>query len=225
MTTYTVQPGDTLGKIARTFYGNPSKFSLIASANQIPDPDALRVGQILAIPFPPDGSGRVSAGSAALLGARTVELNEQRLARLHPALASRGRAMVELCAGVGVAILVTQGLRTWEEQDRLYAIGRTRPPIGRKFIVTNAPGGRSWHNFGLALDVVVLEALGKADWDTGHPGWARAGEIGKSLGLAWGGDWKAFKDLPHFQYVGDLTLAICRQLFPSGIEVIWQRVA
>ena len=133
--------------------------------------------------------------------------------------------MVELCASAGVAILVTQGLRTWEEQDRLYAIGRTRAPIGRKFIVTNAPGGRSWHNFGLAFDIAVLDALGKADWDTAHPGWARAGEIGKSLGLAWGGDWKAFKDLPHFQYVGDLTLAVCRQLYPSGIEAIWQRVA
>jgi len=44
------------------------------------------------------------------------------------------------------------GLRTYEEQDALYAQGRTAP--GPK--VTNAPGGHSNHNFGLAFDMVFL---------------------------------------------------------------------
>jgi peptidoglycan L-alanyl-D-glutamate endopeptidase CwlK len=125
-----------------------------------------------------------------------------------------------LCAQAGVALLITQGLRTWEEQDALFAQGRTTPGN----IVTNAHGGESWHNFGLAFDILVLDSVGKADWDTHHPGWMRAAALGKSLGLEWGGDWTTFKDLPHFQHIGHLTLGECRELFSQGLEAIWQRI-
>lgn len=151
-----------------------------------------------------------------------ARLNEQRLAKLHPALAIRARAMLDLCAYEGFAVLITQGLRTWEEQDALYAIGRTNPPDGK--IVTKAKGGQSFHNFGLAFDIVILDSVGKADWDTNHPGWARAAELGKSVGLEWGGDWTSFKDLPHFQLTGGLTTAQCRQLYPQGLQAIWDKV-
>jgi peptidoglycan L-alanyl-D-glutamate endopeptidase CwlK len=106
----------------------------------------------------------------------------------------------------------------------LYAKGRTVPPVGRKHRVTMAKGGQSYHNFGLAFDIVVLDAVGKADWDASHPGWAHAGALGKSVGLEWGGDWTGFKDWPHFQYSGGLSLAQCRSLFPQGLELLWQRV-
>ena len=132
--------------------------------------------------------------------------------------------MIDLCAHAGIAILVTQDLRTREEQDTLYAKGRTVPPLGKQFIVTNAKGGQSYHNFGLAFDTVVLDSVGKADWNTGHPSWARSAAIGKSLGLEWGGDWKTFKDVPHFQYTGGLTVADCRELYPSGLQAIWDKV-
>ena len=170
----------------------------------------------------------VSSGSEAGQGTWTpppnpmARLNEQRLSYLHPVLAIRGRAMIDLCAHEGIAVLVTQAVRTWEEQDKLYAKGRTEPPIGK--IITNAKGGYSYHNFGLAFDIVILDSIGKADWDTAHPGWARAAEIGKSVGLEWGGDWKSFKDLPHFQYTAGLTTAKCRELYPSGLQTIWEKV-
>jgi len=45
------------------------------------------------------------------------------------------------------------------------------------------------------------------------------------VGLEWGGDWKGFKDLPHFQYKANLTLAQCCQLFAAGLPAVWQRVA
>ncbi len=48
--TYTVQPGDTLGAIARDVYGSPAKYTLIAEANQITDPRRIWVGQVLTIP-------------------------------------------------------------------------------------------------------------------------------------------------------------------------------
>ncbi len=82
--------------------------------------------------------------------------------------------MIDLASHEGLGLLVTQGLRTWAEQDALYAKGRTIPPIGKLFVVTKARGGQSWHNFGLAFDIVVLDALGKNDWDISHPGWATA---------------------------------------------------
>jgi LysM repeat protein len=50
-TTYTVQSGDTLSKIARTVYGDARKYPLIQQANNLPDPSRIWVGQVLTIPF------------------------------------------------------------------------------------------------------------------------------------------------------------------------------
>lgn len=237
MQIYKVQKGDTLGKIARRFYGDAGRFPLIVAANAITNPDRLAVGQALNIP---DGAA-ATAGPAAAPTApapptapspppvsappdRTRQLSEQRLGQVHPVLATRARSLIDLCAHAGVTLMVTQGLRTWEEQDALYAKGRTVPPIGKQYVVTMAKGGQSFHNFGLAIDVVVLDSAGKSDWDATHPGWALAGQLGGSVGLEWGGSWKTFKDLPHFQYTGGLSLADCRELHPLGLPGIWERV-
>jgi hypothetical protein len=220
MLTYTIRRGDTLGKIARRFYGDAGKFPLIVAANRIPDPDRLTVGRKLVIP----DATILEAAPPVTPRLPHIGLSLQRLDQLHPALRARGAALLDLCAHAGLSILVTQGLRTWKEQDALYARGRTVPPIGRRFIVTMAKGGQSYHNFGLAFDIVVLDAVGKADWDTRHPGWQKAGALGKSVGLEWGGDWTRLKDLPHFQYTGGLSLQQCCELFPSGLDELWQRV-
>jgi peptidoglycan L-alanyl-D-glutamate endopeptidase CwlK len=150
-------------------------------------------------------------------------LNDRRLAPLHPGLARRGRRVIELAAKDGIAILITQGLRTWKEQDALYAIGRSKAPIGSKYIVTAAKGGQSYHNFGLAFDFVVLDSMGKVTWDPKHPGWKRVGMLGKLVGLEWGGDWKK-KDLPHLQYTGGLALETCRKLMAEGLVAVWAKV-
>jgi peptidoglycan L-alanyl-D-glutamate endopeptidase CwlK len=47
---------------------------------------------------------------------------------------------------------------------------------------------------------------GKAVWDD-QTIWKQVGEIGKSCGLEWAGDWKTFKEYPHFQYTSGLTMA------------------
>ncbi len=226
---YRVQRGDTLGTIARKCYGDAARFPLIVSANHITNPDRLLVGQELLIPDAGTAAQGVAPPAPPPPGAgialsRTSQLNEERLRQLHPIVATRGRSMVDLAAHAGLGLLVTQGLRTWEEQDALYAKGRTVPPIGRQFVVSNARGGQSWHNFGLAFDIVVLDAVGKSDWDTSHPGWARAAQLGKSVGLEWGGDWKGFKDMPHFQYTGGLTLGECRSLAQGGLAPLWARI-
>jgi nucleoid-associated protein YgaU len=48
--TYTVQPGDTLSKIARQMYNDPAKYPLIQKANNLVNPSQIRVGQVLVIP-------------------------------------------------------------------------------------------------------------------------------------------------------------------------------
>ena len=78
----------------------------------------------------------------------------------------------------------------------------------RPYFPSNAKPGESWHNFGLAFDVVSL-VNGKAVFDS--PFWNRVGERGKQLGLVWGGDFKSFKDKSHFEFHPNLTLAETNQ--------------
>lgn len=50
VTSYTVQRGDTLSKIARTVYGDAYQYPLIQKANNLGDPGNIWVGQVLVIP-------------------------------------------------------------------------------------------------------------------------------------------------------------------------------
>jgi peptidoglycan L-alanyl-D-glutamate endopeptidase CwlK len=91
-------------------------------------------------------------------------------------------------------------LRTFAEQDALYSQGRGKSGS----IVTNAKGGLSYHNYGLALDIVIINGK-EAYWDEkkdfdgdGLSDWKEIVKIFKEHGWEWGGDWK-FSDTPHFQ--------------------------
>ena len=103
------------------------------------------------------------------------------------------------CQKQGIAILVTQGLRTIAEQNALYARGRTAPGP----IVTNARGGQSLHNYSCAFDICFL--INKKASYSGP--WDKVGAIGEKIGLEWGGRWKGFVDKPHFQYTAGYSLA------------------
>lgn len=139
----------------------------------------------------------------------------------------------------GIMILITEGLRTIEYQNGLYAQGRTTEQLRANGVfgvagkpgmqkVTNARGGYSNHNFGFAFDFALLLPNGKTvSWDTKRsdnlnsiPDWDEVVQIGKALGLEWGGDWRSFVDLPHFQMVFGLTTAQYRAgLRPSGLQI------
>lgn len=56
------------------------------------------------------------------------------------------------------------------------------------------------HTYGCAVDFVP-KVNGKWTWDVPREQWLQLGQIGKSLGLCWGGDWKTLVDCPHFQCV------------------------
>jgi nucleoid-associated protein YgaU len=48
--TYTVKAGDNLSKISKLFYGDANQYPKIAKANNLADPDKIKVGQSLRIP-------------------------------------------------------------------------------------------------------------------------------------------------------------------------------
>ena len=114
------------------------------------------------------------------------------IATLLPEVRPSAIKLVEESAAAGIIIKIISGTRTYAEQDALYAKGRTKP--GRK--VTNAKGGYSNHNFGIAFDVGIFSG---ANYIPESSKYNTVGAIGKKLGLEWGGDWKSFQDEPHFQ--------------------------
>jgi peptidoglycan LD-endopeptidase CwlK len=124
-----------------------------------------------------------------------------------------GRA-VPAMAKHGITVKIIGGTRTYKEQNALYAKGRGIP--GRK--VTNARGGYSWHNFGIAWDIGLFDAAGRYLEES--PRYAECGKIGADLGLVWGGSWKSFPDEPHFQLNLGLDMAACRARVAAGKPVI-----
>lgn len=118
--------------------------------------------------------------------------SEKYIATLLPEVQPMARALVQKAAASGITIRIISGLRTYAEQDILYAQGRTTPGN----IVTNARGGYSSHNFGIAFDIGVFE--GKK-YMPDSPKYKAAGVLGRDLGLEWGGNWKTMVDQPHFQ--------------------------
>ena len=132
-------------------------------------------------------------------------INSRNLDDLVPPAKQRAEAFIAAAKAKSIDLLVTSTYRDNESQDALYAQGRTAPGN----IVTRAKAGQSWHNWRCALDVVPL-VNGKAIWDD-QAMWKQVGEIGKSCGLEWAGDWVTFKEFPHFQYTGGMTLAQLQQ--------------
>jgi peptidoglycan L-alanyl-D-glutamate endopeptidase CwlK len=131
-------------------------------------------------------------------------INSRKITDLHPKVAAMCQELIARCDAAGIDIIVTSTYRDHESQAELYAAGRTKP--GRK--VTNAKPGRSWHNWRLAFDVVPMRS-GKPVWGTTGDDlvlWKTIGKIGKEIGLEWAGDWVSFKEYPHFQFTGGLSL-------------------
>ncbi len=133
---------------------------------------------------------------------------QDRIAKLHPSIRAEVTKIIQECdvALTGrVKIRITQGLRTSQEQDALYQEGRTKP--GKK--VTNAKEGQSTHNYGFAVDICLL-IDGKIasfdtakDWDNDRVAdWYECVKQFAKNGWNWGGNWKTFKDLPHFDKKG-----------------------
>lgn len=124
----------------------------------------------------------------------------KRMGAVKPIVKEKVLDLIEKAYSEGIYVLITDGYRSYEEQDELYAQGRTKPGN----IVTNAKGGQSNHNFGIAVDYCLTNKEGTAAyWDV-NADWKRVATIAKSMGFEWGGDWKTFKDNPHLEYTGNV---------------------
>jgi peptidoglycan L-alanyl-D-glutamate endopeptidase CwlK len=174
------------------------------------------------------------------------ESDARLLAELHPIIKVMVRKTLVKAGQSGLKVGIDMGLRTWEKQDSLYHQGRKLEggvwvpidPIHKTGIVTNAIGGRSWHNYGVAVDIVMdgspkpgLQPSWQARKDANQDGmddWLQLGEIGESFGLTWGGRWempKAPNDPPHFQYHGDLGIDSAIALYKNGgIDAVWEKI-
>ena len=125
------------------------------------------------------------------------------------------------CAKVGLIVGISDTWRSKTEQDALYAQGRTKPGN----IVTRCKYPNSPHNWGVAFDIYRKDGKGAyADSD----GWfAKCGQIGKKLGLCWGGDFKTFVDKPHFELPAYLPKNSCKTLIgkyrtPENFKKTWK---
>ena len=118
--------------------------------------------------------------------------SEKVIATLLPEVRPYARALVHRAESMAITIKVISGLRTYAEQNALYAKGRTKPGA----VVTNARGGYSNHNFGIAFDIGVFRGTTYIPESSQYKA---IGAIGTGLGLDWGGNWTSIKDEPHFQ--------------------------
>jgi peptidoglycan L-alanyl-D-glutamate endopeptidase CwlK len=151
---------------------------------------------------------------------------------LQPEIASAAARHKNRCLAEGIDLLIYCTLRDAREQGRLFRQGRKSVQIEKerqKLIrynynqlaellnppdpiagskVTNAGPGRSFHQYGLAYDCVPLvngKCLWKTTGDAAHI-WRKVGELGKSEGLEWAGDWRRFREFPHFQITSGRTI-------------------
>jgi len=122
-----------------------------------------------------------------------------KLTGVHPELVKRIQKVVNAMLDLGFLMRITDGVRTTEEQQALYAQGRTKP--GHK--VTNCDGvlKKSNHQakedgYGHAVDCCFVDETGKPSWDARYP-WHTYGACCEAVGLVWGGNWQSLHDLPH----------------------------
>lgn len=117
------------------------------------------------------------------------ERSEKALIGVHPKLVKIAHRASEIS---DVEFIITEGVRTLERQKQLYAKGATRTM-------------QSKHLTGRAFDVAAV-IDGEVRWD-----WPLYSKVAQAIKKAaqeqnvvieWGGDWKSFKDGPHFQ-LGD----------------------
>lgn len=134
-----------------------------------------------------------------------------RVAKLHPKIRDEVRSLIDAVEAkfpATIAIRIVQGLRTFAEQDELYAKGRGNP--GSK--VTNSKGGQSYHNYGLAIDFAILYdkdgngAYETLSWDLlkdfdkdGIADWLEVVDVFEDAGYTWGGRFNSIKDNPHLE--------------------------
>lgn len=113
---------------------------------------------------------------------------------LHPYFRDKVITLIALCKAKGIDLAVVESYRTHSKQNEYKS-------MGKKY--TRSTGGKSKHQYGLAVDVVpMIDSV--AQWNNVKL-WRKVGVIGEQLGLRWGGRWRDLYDPGHFEWTGGLS--------------------
>ena len=139
--------------------------------------------------------------------------SESNIITLVPTAQIAARKSLAIFIKAGLDVRIISGTRTYAEQNLLYKKGR----YGNKEPkVTNAKGGQSNHNFGIAWDIGLFE---NGKYITAEKKYTQLAPLILNAlpETEWGGNWRAFKDLPHYQLkaVTESTAAL-QKLFEAG---------
>ncbi|HRO42378.1 MAG TPA: M15 family metallopeptidase [Flavipsychrobacter sp.] len=139
--------------------------------------------------------------------------SESNLITLAPKVQTLARQFLKLCQDAKLDVRIISGTRTYAEQEALFRKGRYGNTEKR---VTNARGGQSNHNFGIAWDIGVFQ--GGKYLTTLKPYKDIATLVMPHFpNLAWGGHWISFPDYPHYEHKATVDgVAHVRGLFENG---------
>lgn len=154
----------------------------------------------------------------------SIDSKTKILSLVDPTVANLSEKLIKELRGRNVIAVPYMGLRTVDHQNTLYCQSRDAATIeaeaarlkqkgcpyladqliksqnvarGKK--VTRVVGGLSWHNWGLAVDFYIATPGGMPIWDGQDPQYQILGEVAKSLGFRWGGDFRSLPDWGHIQ--------------------------
>ena len=141
-------------------------------------------------------------------------MSERSIRSLQPRAQELARRFMRRLVYAGIPARVISGTRTYAEQEALYRKGRFGNPPPR---VTKARGGHSNHNFGLAWDIGIFK---DGSYLPASAMYRQAAEVGLAPELEWGGQWRTFVDLPHYQLRTGNTVAVVRDRFERGATYV-----
>lgn len=215
---YTARGGETLADVARIF-GLPAS-ALIAANPELAKPYLILQGQLLIIPNP--------------VKERTFRRRPRQLhpadpegylasANMNPGFVDLVNGMIGQLRGENHDVRVIAGFRSFGEQQQRFEQGRRSPGS----ILTDAEGGQSWHNYGLAVDIVLNDEDGGPTWPEDNAiFWQRLGDVALAHGAVWGG---LFGYPAHVEYHPQLDQGDAGSLIEDfeshGLEAIWERIA
>jgi hypothetical protein len=113
---------------------------------------------------------------------------------LHPYFRDKIIELIAICKSKGIELAVVETYRTVAKQNEYKGLGK---------IYTRTSGGRSKHQYGLAIDVVPI-VNSEAQWEN-IALWKKIGVVGEKLGLRWGGRWRHPFDPGHFEWSGGVS--------------------
>lgn len=140
-------------------------------------------------------------------------VSESNIITLIPKAQIEARKFLKISRDNNLDIRILSGTRTYQEQDALYQHGRNG---SIQPIITNARGGQSNHNFGIAWDIGVFQHGNYIGNDAPYISFA-AIVLPLMDTIEWGGNWISFKDYPHYQLKPvSKSETVIRNLFEEG---------